>query len=78
MQMPPFKIIEEIAVLKTAKSGWRIELNFISWNDKEPMYDIRWWSPQRKEIGKGVKLTPKEFSNFVQVTSSMQILSVED
>jgi hypothetical protein len=28
-------------------SGWSKELNLISWNDRDPKYDLREWSPDR-------------------------------
>ncbi len=34
-----------LLVLSTNSSGWERQLNLISWNDHEPKYDIRDWSP---------------------------------
>lgn len=36
-----FDIKEEIGVLSESKGNWAKELNLISWNDREPKYDIR-------------------------------------
>ncbi len=36
-----FEIIESVGVLSESPKGWKKELNLISWNDKEPKYDIR-------------------------------------
>ena len=30
-----YEIVEELGVLSTASSGWRKELNYISWNEGE-------------------------------------------
>ena len=54
-----YEIVEQIAVLSENSKGWTNELNLISWNDKEPKYDIRDWSPDRK-MRKGVTLTEEE------------------
>nr|WP_205762911.1 PC4/YdbC family ssDNA-binding protein [Aneurinibacillus aneurinilyticus] len=35
---------------------WKKELNLISWNGREPKYDICEWSPEREKMGKGVML----------------------
>lgn len=55
-----YEIVEEIAVLSTGDSGYTKEINLISWNGKEPKYDIRSFSPNRKKCGKGITLTEAE------------------
>ena len=40
-----YEIVKEIAVLSTSDSGYTKEINLISWNGKEPKYDIRSFSP---------------------------------
>ena len=52
-----FEIINQIGVISTNSSGWNLELNRISWNGREPKYDIRSWSPDHAKMGKGVTLT---------------------
>jgi hypothetical protein len=54
-----YEVVEQIAVLSENSKGWRKELNLISWNDKDPKYDIRDWSPDGK-MRKGVTLTDEE------------------
>lgn len=46
------KYKETIAVLSESSKGWKKELNLISWNDREPKYDIREWSPDHEKMGK--------------------------
>lgn len=55
-----YEIVKEIAVLSTSDSGYTKEINLISWNGKEPKYDIRSFSPNREKCGKGVTLTEAE------------------
>ena len=55
-----FEIIQKIGVLSKTEKGWTKELNLISWNDREPKYDIREWSPDREKMGKGVTLSKEE------------------
>jgi len=38
-----FEIIKKIGMLSKSASGWEKQLNLISWNDREPKYDIREW-----------------------------------
>lgn len=55
-----YEIVEEIALLSESTKGWKKELNLISWNDREPKYDIREWSPDHTKMGKGITLTDEE------------------
>ena len=55
-----FEIVKRIGVLSTSSKGWTKELNLVSWNDRDPKYDIREWSPDGTTMGKGVTLTGEE------------------
>lgn len=55
-----FEIVEYIGVLSTGTKGWTKELNFVSWNGREPKYDIREWSPEHDKMGKGLTLSKDE------------------
>ena len=55
-----FDIVEEIGVLTTYTTGWSKELNLVSWNDREPKYDIREWAPEHTKMGKGVTMSGDE------------------
>ena len=43
-----YEIVKEIAVLSASDSGYTKEINLISWNGREPKYDIRSFSPNRE------------------------------
>ena len=60
-----YEIVKGIAVLSTSDSGYTKEINLISWNGKEPKYDIRSFSPNREKCGKGITLTEKEAGNLL-------------
>ena len=55
-----FEIVEHIGVLSNGTKGWTKELNLISWNGREPKYDLREWSPENDKMGKGVTLSKEE------------------
>ena len=57
-----YEIVKGIAVLSASDSGYTKEINLISWNGKEPKYDIRSFSPppDRGKCGKGITLTADE------------------
>ena len=52
-----FEIVRNIRVISESSKGWMKELNLISWNGREPKYDIRDWDPDHQKMGKGVTLT---------------------
>ena len=55
-----YEVVETVAVLSESSKGWTKELKLISWNGREPKYDIREWSPDGEKMGKGVTLTDEE------------------
>jgi len=55
-----YEITKHIGVLSKGSKGWTKELNLISWNNREPKYDIREWSPEHDKMGKGVTLSHDE------------------
>ncbi|MCC3358196.1 YdbC family protein [Bacillus sp. REN16] len=62
-----YEITEQIAVLSDSSKGWTKELNLISWNGREPKYDIRDWAPNHEKMGKGVTLSKEELEKLVEV-----------
>jgi len=59
-----YEVTKHIGVLSEGSKGWRKELNLISWNDREPKYDIRDWAPEREKMGKGVTLSDAEVAEL--------------
>ncbi len=55
-----FVIYKHIGDIAHANNGWTKELNYISWDDREPVYDIRTWSNDHTKYGKGVTITQSE------------------
>lgn len=55
-----FEITEELGILSENEKGWRKELNLVSWNEREPKYDIRDWNPSHERMSKGITLTKEE------------------
>ena len=68
-----YEIVKHIAVLAEGSKGWQKELNLISWNDKEPKYDIREWAPEHAKMGKGVTLSKDELIKLKEVLDNMNL-----
>lgn len=55
-----YEITETLGVLSENAKGWTKELNMVSWNEREPKYDLREWNPDHTRMGKGITLTEDE------------------
>ena len=55
-----YEIVERLGVLQVSSGGWTKEFNMVSWNERDPKYDIREWSPDRGKMSKGVSFTKEE------------------
>lgn len=62
-----FEITKELGVISENAKGWTRELNMVSWNDHEPKYDIRDWSPDHTRMSKGVSMTEEEMEKLVEL-----------
>ena len=79
-----FEITEELGILSENEKGWRKELNLVSWNEREPKYDIRDWNPSHERMSKGITLTKEEAQALYEIlkfyshkTTTRQIPSFE-
>ena len=65
-----YEITQSICVLSEGAKGWRKELNLISWNGREPKYDIREWAPEHEKLGKGTTLSQEEMDRLCELMQS--------
>lgn len=68
-----YEIIKKIGVISKASSGWAKELNLISWNDRDPKYDLRDWSADGSKMGKGVTLSKDELISLRDLLNSLEL-----
>jgi hypothetical protein len=68
-----FEIIKKFGILSKSNKGWVKELNLIRWNDREPKYDIREWSPDGKTMSKGVTLSKEELATLRELLNKMDM-----
>ncbi len=67
-----YEIKENIGVLSESAKGWAKELNLVSWNDKEPKYDLREWDTTQKKMGKGITLNLEEIKKLKEILNSIE------
>jgi hypothetical protein len=68
-----YEIVKNIGVLSKAGSGWTKELNLVSWNDREPKYDLRDWSADHEKMGKGVTLSKEELLALKELLNKLEL-----
>ena len=68
-----FEIKETIGTLSESSKGWTKELNLVSWNDKEPKYDLREWDSEHKKMGKGVTISVEELKKLRDLINGMDL-----
>ena len=66
-----YKIYKHIGTISKPNNGWFKELNFISWNNREPVYDIRTWTLDHSEYGKGVTITWGEMKKLKELMETI-------
>lgn len=66
-----FEIVENIGVLSETARGWKKELNLVSWNEREPKYDLRDWDENHEKMGKGITLTKDEVEALKKVLENI-------
>lgn len=69
-----FEIKETIGILSESAKGWAKELNLVSWNDKEPKFDLREWDPEHKKMGKGITLSVDELKKLRDLLNGIDSL----
>ena len=68
-----YEIIQQFGALSVSASGWSKQVNLISWNDREPKFDIRDWSGDGMKMGKGVTLTHDELLALKDLLNSLEL-----
>ena len=66
-----YEIVKQIGVVSTSDKGWTKELNLISWNGREPKYDLRDWAPEHEKMGKGVTLSADEIKSLKAILDTI-------
>jgi len=72
-----FKITEHLGDLSENAKGWKKELNLVSWNERDPKYDIREWSPDHTKMGKGCTLTADEAAELKEILNGIDFDSFD-
>lgn len=73
-----YEILDTIDVLSENQSGWRLELNVVSWNGAKPKYDLRSWNADHSRMTKGITLNAEELSVLREVIAEIDPYAIEE
>ena len=68
-----YEIIKNVGTISESPKGWTKELNLISWNNREPKYDLRDWAPEHEKMGKGVTMSKEELKELRDILNDMDL-----
>lgn len=69
-----YEVKDVIGVISKGKSSSK-ELRLVSWNDKDPKYDVRdWWKDKEgnEKMGKGITLTTEEAKELAKLLKGIK------
>ena len=68
-----YNIENSFGEISETKSGWKTELNLVSWSERPAKYDLRPWSPDHEKMGKGITLTKDELVKLREILNQMEL-----
>ncbi len=66
-----FEIIKHYGIISEKESGWKKELNLVSYNDKPAKFDIREWDEDHERMAKGITFTKDEILKLRDLLNSI-------
>lgn len=67
-----YDITAHIGTISKSEKGWTKELNLVSWNGRDPKYDLREWNPDHDKMGKGITLTKDELLELKKLLETIE------
>lgn len=64
-----FEIKAQLGVLTEYPTGWKKEMNMVSWNGNAAKIDIRDWDPEHEKMSRGITLNEKEVANLLDIVT---------
>lgn len=64
-----FEIKAQLGVLTEYPTGWKKEMNMVSWNGNTAKIDIRDWDPEHEKMSRGITLNEKEVANLLDIVT---------
>ena len=66
-----YTIQDVLGDLSVAANGWKKELTYTSWNNRDEKFDLRSWNPDHSAITKGITLTKEEILKLKDILNDI-------
>ena len=69
-----YEVVEECGELTPRKNGDVVKVRYLSWNGRDPKYDIRAWSTDddgNERCGKGIGMSGEELEELYEVIGKL-------
>ena len=69
-----YEVLEECGELTPRAKGDTVKLRYLSWNGRDPKYDLRLWSVDddgNEKCGKGIGLTGEELEELYETIGKL-------
>jgi len=68
-----FQVEEHIGVIGVSPTGWKKELNMVSWNGNPAKYDIREWDEDHSHMSRGITMNKEEVKALTEILNGLQL-----
>ena len=66
-----YTIQDVLGDLSVAANGWKKELTYTSWNNRDEKFDLRSWNPDHSAMTKGITLTKEEILKLEDILNDI-------
>ena len=66
-----YPIQDVLGDLSVAANGWKKELTYTSWNNRDEKFDLRSWNPDHSAMTKGITLTKEEILKLKDILNDI-------
>lgn len=66
-----FEIIDTLGIISENENNFKKKLTLISWNDREPKYDIRPWNADYSKMKKGLTFSLSELQKLKEILNDL-------
>lgn len=66
-----YTIQDVLGDLSVAANGWKKELTYTSWNNRDEKFDLRSWNPDHSAMTKGITLTKEEMLKLKDILNDI-------
>lgn len=66
-----YTIQDVLGDLSVAANGWKKELTYTSWNNRDEKFDLRSWNPDHSAMTEGITLTKEEILKLKDILNDI-------